>query len=121
MMREEQYIEHLAGRREHFQVPEGYFSQLTKQVMRQLPERKPRGRMVSLRPWLAAAASILVILVLTLTVMPRGDNNTKMASVAAHSANVAHSAAAVDDSYMDEAADYALIDNDEIYACLSDN
>jgi hypothetical protein len=28
---------------------------------------------------------------------------------------------AVSESYMDEAADYAMIDNTDIYACLADN
>ena len=41
MMNEETYLKENVGTRNPFQVPDGYFEQLTQQVMQQLPERQP--------------------------------------------------------------------------------
>ena len=112
----------------YFRVPEGYFEQLTSQVMSHLPEQaesqqpstvvslqpEKKARVVSLRRWLYAAACVAAIAVLGLTFMFDNREVVEQQSLTA-------SATAVESDYMDEAADYALIDNAEIYACLAEN
>ncbi len=103
-MIEEQYLKENIGRKNCFVVPEGYFEQMKSQVMEQLPERK--ARMTVLRPWVYAAACTIAAILLGVTYSnhhqsyeePVSDNN----------------------SYIEEAADYAMIDNTDIYACLSE-
>lgn len=110
-MNEETYLKETIGTRNPFQVPEGYFEQLTQQVMQQLPERKPQSRLVALRPWLYAAACVVVLVVMSLSLYLKPDAGEQQVAVAS-----------VESTYMDDAADYAMIDNSEIYACLtSDN
>ena len=65
-MNEEKYIEERVGKRNPFQVPEGYFDSFADRMMQQLPERpvsveaSPKVRKpaltVRMRPWLYAAA-----------------------------------------------------------------
>ena len=62
-MEEEKYIEELAGKRNPFVVPEGYFEQLTSQVMQSLPERRPRAKSIWMRPVFYAAASVCALFV----------------------------------------------------------
>ncbi len=114
MTNEEKYIEQLVGRKNHFLTPEGYFDHLAEQVMQNIPNQQPRSALtVRLRPWLYVAACVAVIAVLTFTLFY--DR--------AFSADPAQSAVAdmAADSFMDDAADYAMLDNMDIYACLSDN
>ena len=106
MTNEELYLRNKVGQGNPFKVPEGYFEQLTSQVMNQLPEKKGR--------WLYAAACVAAIAVLGLTFMFNNRQAVEQQSLTA-------SVSAVERDYMDEAADYALIDNAEIYACLSEN
>ena len=40
MMNEEEYLNSKLGKKNPFTVPEGYFEQLTAQVMEKLPEKK---------------------------------------------------------------------------------
>ena len=68
--------------------------------------------MVALRPWFYAAACLVAVVVMTLTFHFRQDNASEMTASAVES---------VDNNYIDEAADYVMLDNAEIYACLADN
>ena len=110
MMKEEQYLKQAIGTRNPFQVPEGYFDELVLRVMQQLPERQqPRSRLVALRPWLYGVAASLLIAVAagaTFYFQQHAEPQELTANV--------------DAAYIDEAADYALIDNTEIYACLAE-
>lgn len=118
MTNEERYIREQIGRSENpFRVPDGYFETLTQRVMQQIPEEetpavgKPRtSRIVALRPWLYAAACLVVVLVMSLTVAFRQDASGTTLEAQAESA-----------TFMDDMVDYAMLDNAEIYACLSDN
>jgi hypothetical protein len=112
MTNEELYLRNKVGQGNPFKVPEGYFEQLTSQVMNQLPEKK--AKVVPMRRWLYAAACVAAIAVLGLTFMFNNRQAVEQQSLTA-------SVSAVERDYMDEAADYALIDNAEIYACLSEN
>ena len=119
MNNEEQYIRERVGQKNPFRVPDGYFDTLADRIMSQLPEQpaaivhveapKQKSRFVALRPWIfSAAASILaVVMVTSLYFRPSAGEQTLAATT-------------VESSYMDEAADYVMLDNAEIYACLAD-
>ena len=117
-MNEEEYLNSKLGKRNPFTVPEGYFEQLTAQVMEQLPEKKPAKKAVikQLRPWLYAAACICVAVFTAGVFFSNKTDNAKeikqMASVEQVHNNY------YSDNYIDEEADYAMVDNQEIYACL---
>lgn len=126
MENEERYIKEKIGDKSPFRVPEDYFDQLASRVMSQLPEQQelskksmqqPRrqARLVALRPWLYAAACVIAIVVLTLTLhfhqRVAEPLEQPMAAVLTP----------VDDEYIDDVADYVMLDNTEIYAYLAEN
>ncbi len=45
-MTSEEKIKQMVGKREPFKVPEGYFEQLTQNIMEQIPEERPATRPV---------------------------------------------------------------------------
>ena len=112
MDNEEKYILDRFGKNNPFTVPDGYFDQLASDVMAQIPKRRTVSRVVALRPWLYAAACMVAVVVMTLTFHFRQDNVSEMTASAAES---------VDNTYIDEAADYMMLDNHDIYAYLSEN
>ena len=109
-MNEEKYLEERLTKRNTFQVPEGYFDCFAEQVMTQLPERQQKVHRVQLRPWMYAAACLAIAVFCVGVYFSRISTETPETSQMA-----------VTESYMDAAADYAMIDNSDIYACLSDN
>ncbi len=114
MENEEKYIKERVGQDNPFRVPEGYFEQLTQQVMNQLPERQQKSRQLRLRPWYYAAASIVILAVMGVSVYFHLEEDEQQQMAVSVETNT-------DNTYIDEVADYAMIDNTEIYACLSDN
>ena len=112
MENEEKYIREKVGRENPFRVPEGYFDQLSARVMEQLPERQRKSRLVQLRPWYYAAACVAAVAVMGLTFHFHAGTGQSSA--------VAYAETNTDNTYIDEAADYAMLDNNEIYACLAD-
>ena len=126
MENEERYIKEKIGDKSPFRVPEDYFDQLASRVMSQLPEQQelskksmqqPRrqARLVALRPWLYAAACVIAIVVLTLTL----HFHQRVAEPLEQS--MAAVSTPVDDEYIDDIADYVMLDNTEIYAYLAEN
>ena len=111
-MKEEKYLEERVSRQNPFRVPEGYFESFADQVMAQLPEREQKVRRMIPRPWMYAAAS-LIVAVSCVTIYFSKISSNDMMEVS--------QVAVISDAYMDDAADYAMIDNTEIYACLADN
>ena len=119
-MKEEQYLIERVGKENPFRVPEGYFDTLVDQVMERvdaspapvvpLSEHKPR--VVWLRPVLYAAASVCALF-LSVTVYQHFASQ----SVNTPTEHVVASVSTSQDAF-DEAADYVMIDNQEIYACL---
>ena len=105
MIEEEKYLRETVGQQNAFRVPEGYFEQFTAQVMEQLPEQQ-KARTTTLRPWLYAAACTVVAMVMGVTYYWHQESADDMMA---------------DGSYYEEVADYAMIDNIDIYACLEDN
>ena len=119
-MNEEQYLIDKVGKENPFRVPEGYFDTLASQVMSRIdaegnepqdvPMIEKKAKTVWLRPVLYAAASICALFISVtayqhFTTEPV-DNTTEQVAVYS------------DDSF-DEAADYVMIDNQDIYACLT--
>lgn len=109
-MNEEKYIEERMAKQNPFKVPEGYFDSFAEHVMELLPEEKPKAKRLVIRAWMYAAACLLVILFSATVYFSNQNNDTQEAP-----------AVAVSDQYIDEAVDYAMIDNDDIYALLAEN
>jgi len=126
-MNEEKYIEERVGKRNPFLVPDGYFDSFTDRMMQQLPERpvsvepSRKGRkpalMVRMRPWLYAAACALVLVVSAW--LWRSQPDTSVATQPA--AQLAVQQEQTSDATFDEAADYMMIDNQDIYTYLAEN
>ena len=131
---DELYLKKTVGNRNPFRVPEGYFEQFTDQLMQQLPEREDTvakqldiaqkhvsqtlARRTLLRPLLYAAACTALALMLGVSYyfMQSTAPSNEPAPIA-----VVATTPATDYSYYEEAADYAMFDNTEIYACLSES
>ena len=130
MLNEEKYLKERVGQELPFRVPEGYFDTLSERVMAQLPARKvpveqhvpltvlgvgtKKSRLVMLRPWFYAAACLAMVFVLSAVLLFPSQTTAPQVAVASPTV-------ATESSYMDDAADYVMLDNAEIYACLSDN
>ena len=109
-MIEEKYLKERMTKPNPFRVPEGYFDSFADQVMAQLPEREQKAKRMTLRPWMyVAACMIAVVFSVTIYFSHVTDETMEISQMAA-----------VSETYMDEAADYAMIDNTEIYACIVD-
>lgn len=115
MNNEELFLNEQMPKHNPFRVPEGYFDDFASQVMASLPERaavKPRAKIVALRAWMYAAACLLVAVFTVTLFFSR--------STTADEPQSQPEVAAVTDTYIDEVADYVMMDNAEIYACLAD-
>ena len=116
-MSDEKYIEERVGRRNPYQVPEGYFDAFASQLMQQLPERPAKARQVRMRRSLYFAAACIAALFISGAAwlfMSQPEAQTEVpVQMAAQQESV--------DETIDEAADYMMLDNHEIYALLSDN
>lgn len=120
MTNEELYLNSHMSRENHFRVPDGYFEQLTGDVMSRLPEQseqteqsKPAKR-IFLRPLLAAASVACVALIAVGVYFNRSAMPTDTAEEQMAATNVTLS-----DSFIDDAADYVMMDHKDIYAYLA--
>ena len=126
---EEKEMQERFGKGNPFRVPEGYFDQLTDRVMAQLPEREqkaeqislsdrhPKSRLVALRPWLYAAACTVAVVVMGLTFYSHDVAEEQPLA----STSTTNTTTNTESQYIDDAADYVMLDNAEIYACLAEN
>ena len=111
MTNEEIYVRNKMGQHNPFLVPEGYFEKLTQEVMQQLPQQQPKVALIRyLRPFLYAAACLCVVLLSATIYLYQPAEEQVLLSAAAETTSM--------DTYVDEAADYAMVDNYDIYACL---
>ena len=119
-MNEEKYIKDHVGKRTPFTVPDGYFDSVVDNVMKNLPpEVAPMKKMPTtlqrVRPYLYMAAC-LIVAVFTITIYFND-----------HTENVQMQQLAVQESSLstewedeeDYAMDYVMLDNYDIYACLT--
>jgi len=117
MDREEKYLRQKFGNETPFRVPEGYFENFTAQMMEQLPERPAKTVTLSVsrwqkwRPYVAAASICAVIFGAGLFYNGHHSDATSSSTVA-KTPNV--------ESNLEQAADYIMIDNDDIYSYLAD-
>ena len=111
-MNEEQYVKSRLDGKNPFRVPEGYFDRLTAEVMQQLPEQPKRSLMAWMRPWMYAAACVVAVLFTATIYFNSSDNQQQV---------VATASIVTADSYVDDIADYVMADNNDIYACLTEN
>lgn len=135
MVNEEKYLEEKMGRRTPFSVPEGYFDQLAERVMQQLPQEElqtqeklmpkeeQRPAVVKrLRPWLYAAVFIGVVALSATLFFKSAPSPSPKEQIAMVNQPDATQETYIDynDTYIEDAANYAMIDNDDIYAYLAD-
>lgn len=124
-MNEEKYIEERVGKRNPFLVPDGYFDHLVDQVMASLPEQpvqqaaseKPKAKRIGIRSLYYYAAAAVCVLVVSIAVWQSFPQSPQQAAVQAPIASAEQSG----DAAFDEAADYVMLDNSDIYACLTDS
>lgn len=113
MTNEELYLNSRMSRENHFRVPDGYFDQLTANVMARLPEKSKPAKRVFLRPLLAAASVACVALIAV------GVYFNRSAMPVDTEEQVAAATVTLSDSYIDDAADYVMMDHNDIYAYLA--
>lgn len=127
IMNEEEIIKKKFGCENPFKVPEGYFEQLTSNIMSQLPESqkvKPRNiRKSSVRQWrirligYAAAACVCGAMLFGVSsLMHRHHLNAP----ATTSQPTATQYAVNEEEYINDALDYAMVSNQEIALYLTD-
>ena len=113
---DEKYLRERVGQKNPFRTPEGYFDQFTANIMAQLPERTPQTAeskpvakkvVMPLRRWFYAAACVAALVVTAV-------------SFHFHETADRQQSVAVTESYIDEAADYAMLDNTDIYQLLAE-
>ena len=125
MTNEEKYLRERVGQKNHFRTPDGYFDQFATRMMAQLPEQQPVARTVSItvRRWLYAAACSVLALAMGVSYyfLQSQSTSTDAAPMAAVAPAVSVTNEASDNSYFEDAADYVMLDNTEIYAYLSEN
>ena len=123
MINEEIYLNSKLGKKNPFTVPEGYFEQLTAQVMERLPEKPQQQKkktvvIKQLRPWLYAAACVCVGVFIAALAFNNDNEQVRkqMQMATAEQENV--EGYYYSDNYIDEEADYAMVDTQDIYAYL---
>ena len=124
-MMEEKYLIEKVGKENPFRVPEGYFDTLSSQIMAKVEAegvaprdikagKEKRAKVMWLRPVIYAAASECALFISVVAYQSQSDQGT-----AAPTQTVVANNQMLMDDYFDEAADYVMLDNQDIYACLS--
>ena len=119
-MNEEEFLKSKMGTRNPFVVPDGYFDQLTAQVMQKInaeEEKKTKKAkpaiLRTLRPLLYAAACTCIALFGVATYQHLNQEASEAQDLQSNIVFTDYT-----DSYIEECADYAMLDNDDIYASL---
>lgn len=124
MTREENILKERFGKENPFKVPDGYFDHLTERIMENLPEQEIRVIDIRSRQTLwqklplrkiAAAVAVVALLGGGSFWALQHEGNSK---VVAHAKQHEQKAVASEDAAFNEMADYAMIDNETIYASL---
>mgnify|MGYP005751196047 FL=1 len=123
MIAEEKYLEDKYGKKQPFKVPNGYFDSFAESLMDKLPEQQPvmTPHISMWRKWrklrltVAVAASVCAVMFSVMTFM----HNTKPTHSPLASNHTTKTV--TNDSYntLDVAADYTMLDNDDIYVLVS--
>ena len=124
MTREENILKERFGKENPFMVPEGYFDHLTERIMENLPEQEIRVIDICSRQTLwqkmplrkiAAAVAVVALLGGGSFWALQHEGDSKMV---AHAKQHEQKAVSSEDAAFNEMADYAMIDNETIYASL---
>lgn len=124
MTREENILKERFGKENPFKVPEGYFDHLTEKIMENLPEQeihvidiRSRQTLWQKLPLRKIAAAVAVVALLGggsfWALQHEGDSK-----MVAHAKQHEQKAVSSEDAAFNEMADYAMIDNETIYASL---
>ena len=124
MTREENILKERFGKENPFKVPDGYFDHLTERIMENLPEQEIRVIDIRSRqtlwqklPLRKIAAAVAVVALLgggSFWALQHEGNSKVVAHVKQHE----QKAVASEEAAFNEMADYAMIDNETIYASL---
>ena len=124
MTREENILKERFGKENPFKVPDGYFDHLTERIMEKMPEQEIRvidirsrqtlWRKLPLRK-IAAAVAVVALLGGGSFRAWQHEGNSK---VVAHVKQHEQKTVASEEAAFNEMADYAMIDNETIYASL---
>lgn len=124
MTREENILKERFGKENPFKVPDGYFDHLTERIMENLPEQEVRGIDIRSRqtlwqkmPLRKIAAAVAVVALLgggSFWALQHEGDSKMVAHVKQHEQKAVSS----EDAAFNEMADYAMIDNETIYASL---
>ena len=124
MTREENILKERFGKENPFKVPDGYFDHLTERIMENLPEQEIRVIDIRSRQTLwqkltlrkiAAAVAVAALLGGGTFWAWQHEGDSKMV---AHAKKHEQKTVSSDDAAFNEMADYAMIDNEAIYASL---
>ena len=122
----EKWLRSHYGNDNPFTVPEGYFESLSDSIMSMLPEQQTHVVDMGNNSWrrkiaaaLAVAASVAVIISVSLTVGYRHDA-AKLADGSSNAISEQQSAYS-DYTVVDEMANYAMLDNVDMYAYVATN
>ena len=124
MTREENILKERFGKENPFKVPDGYFDHLTERIMENLPEQQIRVIDIRSRQTLwqklplrkiAAAVGIIALLGGGSFWALQHDGDNK---IVGHVKKSEQKAVASEEAAFNEMADYAMIDNETIYASL---
>ena len=124
MTREENILKERFGKENPFKIPDGYFDHLTERIMENLPEQEIRVIDIRSRQTLwqklplrkiAAAVAVVALLSGGSFWAWQHEGNSK---VVAHVKQHEQKAVASEEAAFNEMADYAMIDNETIYASL---
>ncbi len=117
------------GTQRPFTVPENYFSELSSRVMAQIPTEEQKEAVVTvkarramvhyLRPLAAAAMTIGVVLIGFLAYHEYDGEQGKQSLSDSHLAQGAQDVSASSEDDFDQAADYFMIDESDMYAYLA--
>ncbi len=124
---EEKYLEKHFGKGQPFKVPEHYFEDFSSRLMARLPEQSAtpvvpirEHRSVSRRGrWMAVAAAFAGLIVGGAAVWLSSGESPQSVARTAPVENVPTESAY--GGSLDELADYAMLDNEDIYAYVSNN
>lgn len=124
MMKEEKILKDKFGKESHFTVPSGYFDSFADQLMEQLPETEHRTIVMHAQSWWhhiqwgkVAAAITAVMLLGGGSMFYLGQTHPSHAQMAS---KYEHSSQPNNAEYgtFEQMADYAMVDNQDIYASL---
>ena len=125
----EDIIREKAGKENCFRVPDGYFDDFTNRMMAKLPAEdvatmkvevkttatKTQRRKSLWQPLVACAACLAAAIFSVVIIMKDGEEDAQALANRHQEETFSTS-----DEYVDEIADFAMMDNADIYACLDE-